>query len=114
MGTACMCLRVRLAACRPVPVTGRKCPMASELPPHQAAVHYKLSLLATFALQRDGLLLDTNRWQRSSLTLLKLLATAPNWRRSRDELIDTTWPDSEPQAGASSLRSALHVLRRGL
>jgi DNA-binding SARP family transcriptional activator len=71
-------------------------------------------LLGQFALYRRGELVDTQAWQRSALTLLKLLATAFEQRRLRDELIDVLWPDAPPETGANNLRYVLSVLRRSL
>jgi DNA-binding SARP family transcriptional activator len=75
---------------------------------------YQLSILGPVRLCRDGIVLEIDRWQRPSLNLLKLLATGPEKRRLRDDLIDILWPDSSPAAGASNLRYTVHRLRRDL
>lgn len=88
--------------------------MARTLPLRHPAHEFRLLLFGPFTIYRDSVIVDTGSWQRTALTLLKLLATAPGLRRSRDELINTLWPESGTQSGSSSLRSALLVLRRGL
>ena len=88
--------------------------MARQLPAQDAVPQYRVSLLGPFAVYRDGVPLDTGTWQRNVSALMKLLATAPQWRRSRDEVIEILWPDASSEAGASNLRSQLHLLRRGL
>ena len=52
--------------------------------------------------------------QRHRLALLALLATAPNGTLSRDKLIAFLWPESETDRARHLLRSAVHVVRRGL
>src|SRR5579864_2997454 len=88
--------------------------MARTLPLHHPAHGYRLLLFGPFTVYRDGVVVDISSWQQTAVTLLKLLATAPGWRRSRDEVIEILWPESGTDAGSSSLRSALHMLRRGL
>jgi predicted ATPase/DNA-binding SARP family transcriptional activator len=88
--------------------------MVRQLPAQAVEPRYRVSLLGPFAVYRDGVPLDTDTWQRNVSALLKLLATAPQWRRSRDEIIEILWPDASPHAGGSNLRSQLHLLRRSL
>jgi DNA-binding SARP family transcriptional activator/tetratricopeptide (TPR) repeat protein len=88
--------------------------MARTLRLRHPAPGYRLVLFGPFTVYCDGIIVDTRSWQQTAVTLLKLLATARGWRRSRDELIDILWPESGTEAGSSSLRSALLVLRRGL
>jgi serine/threonine-protein kinase len=65
-------------------------------------------------MERDGVRIDTVRWQRRVGSLFKLLATSPERRRQRDDVIDTLWPDADPEAGMGDLRIAAHRLRRAL
>ncbi|HEX8916976.1 MAG TPA: AAA family ATPase [Chloroflexota bacterium] len=74
----------------------------------------QVRILGPFELVRDGAAVDTAGWQPRALTLFKLIASAPDRRRSRDDLIDVLWPDATPDAGASNLRYTLHLLRRAL
>jgi len=85
-----------------------------EIPASSEASHFDVLLLGPFALFRDGVPIDTAGWQRKVQSLFRLLALAPQGRRSRDELIDLLWPDASADAGARNLRVVLHMLRRGL
>jgi DNA-binding SARP family transcriptional activator len=87
---------------------------AAETEISQEPADFQILLLGPFALYRRGELVDAPSWQRSALTLLKLLATAFEQRRLRDELIDVLWPDALPETGANNLRYVLSVLRRNL
>jgi DNA-binding SARP family transcriptional activator len=82
--------------------------------PSAATARYTVRVLGPFGVSRDGEALDTGSWPRRSQTLLKLLVTADQSRRLRDEVVDILWPDSGPEAGASNLRYVLHALRRDL
>lgn len=44
-------------------------------------------------------------------TLVKLLALAPRHRLHRDIVIDSLWPDGDPQATANNLYQVLHTIR---
>lgn len=88
--------------------------MVETSPQSPARCAYRVSVLGPFHLYRDGVLLETGHWQRPALNLLKLLAIAVDKRRSRDDLIDVLWRESEPQAGSSNLRYTVHRLRRDL
>src|SRR4029079_9750613 len=52
--------------------------------------------------------------QRRAAAIVKLLALQPGFRLHREELIDTLWPDLDPESAANNLRGALHHARRGL
>jgi DNA-binding SARP family transcriptional activator len=65
-------------------------------------------------VERDGAPLDTNHWPRAVQTLFKLLLIAPRHEYRREAAIDLLWPESSPEAGAGSMRHALHVLRQQL
>jgi len=75
---------------------------------------FRVLVLGPFTLERDGVAIDTSKWQRRVGSLFKLLATAPDRRRLRDEVIDVLWPDSAPEAGAGNLRIVAHRLRLAL
>ena len=75
---------------------------------------FRVLVLGSFELERDGVRIDTDRWQRRVASLFKLLATAPERRRQRDDVIDALWPDADPEAGMGDLRIAAHRLRRAL
>jgi serine/threonine protein kinase, bacterial len=75
------------------------------------ATRYRVLLLGPFRLERDGIPLDVGAWQSRVQTLFKLLATAPNRQRLRDDLIDILWPDAAPDTAAGNLRMLVHRLR---
>jgi len=79
-----------------------------------SCTRFRVRLLGPFQVWREDVPLDVERWPRRSRSLLTLLVTAPDRRRLRDEVIDLLWPDADPAAGASNLRGAVHLLRRGL
>lgn len=79
-----------------------------------APSRFKVTILGRFEVWREDRPLGAAGWQRSVGTLLKLLATSPEHRRLRDEVIDTLWPDATPEGGANNLRYVLSVLRRSL
>jgi serine/threonine-protein kinase len=68
-------------------------------------------VLGPFTLERDGETIDTTRWQRRVEVLFKLLLTAPDRQRRRDDLIDILWPDADPENGVGNLRMLVHRLR---
>jgi DNA-binding SARP family transcriptional activator len=68
-------------------------------------------VLGPFILERDGVRIDTSRWQRRVAGLFKLLLAAPDRQRRRDDLIDILWPDADPDNGAANLRMLIHRLR---
>jgi DNA-binding SARP family transcriptional activator len=76
--------------------------------------HFDVLILGPFALYRDGQPLDVTSWQRKVQTLFRLLISAPDRRRSRDDIVDILWPDMSGDAGFRNLRVVLHMLRRGL
>lgn len=88
--------------------------MASTLSTSRAAPSFRVHVLGPFALERDGSPIDVARWQPRVVTLFKLLATVPGYRRSRDEIVDLLWPDATPEAGAGNLRMVIHRLRHAL
>lgn len=49
-----------------------------------------------------------------SRTLLKCLLAAPDYYRSREQIIDLLWPGQDPDKGDDALRHALSCLRRAL
>ncbi len=65
---------------------------------------FSVLLLGPLVVSRGGVRLDSHLWPRRSQAVLKLLITAPEHRRSRDELIDLLWPDAAPDTGMSNLR----------
>src|SRR5262249_49807626 len=73
----------------------------------------RIDLFGGFRVKVDGRLIATEVWsQRKPAALVKLLALAPGHRLRREQMMDTLWPELEPQAAAANLRKALHAARR--
>ena len=55
------------------------------------------------------------RWRRpSARTIVKLLALAPGHRLHRDEIMAVCWPEADTGSARSSLRVAVHAVRRAV
>jgi predicted ATPase/DNA-binding SARP family transcriptional activator len=52
--------------------------------------------------------------QRRAAAIVKLLALEPGYRLHREQLLDTLWPDLDPESAANNFRGALHHARLGL
>ncbi|WP_166849187.1 AAA family ATPase [Isoptericola sp. BMS4] len=75
----------------------------------------RLYLLDGFRAVRDGGPTPPERWSRpSARAVVKLLAVTPGHRLHREQVMDTCWPEADPQAAQGSLRVALHAARRAL
>src|SRR5438309_11036381 len=72
---------------------------------------YRVLILGAFALERDGIWIDASRWQARVQGLFKLLVSAPDRQRRREELIDLLWPEGDPATAAGNLRILVHRLR---
>ncbi|MBV9581899.1 MAG: AAA family ATPase, partial [Chloroflexi bacterium] len=71
--------------------------------------------LGQFRVLVGGLPVEEHMWRRrSARQLLKLLLSRSGRRATRDEIIDTFWPESDPDAASSNLRSTLYALRNAL
>ncbi|MBV9596694.1 MAG: tetratricopeptide repeat protein [Chloroflexi bacterium] len=71
--------------------------------------------LGTFRVLVDERVVEESAWRRrAARQILKVLVSKPGRRLTRDEIVEIFWPDSEPDAAASNLRSTLHALRRVL
>jgi len=83
--------------------------------PSGAITHLEVFLLGRFAVAIDGALVPAERWPSlRSAHLVQLLGLQPRHRMTRDEVIDTLWPQLEPEAGAANLRKAAHHARQAL
>ena len=60
--------------------------------------------------ERDLILCNSRRGQ----SILKYLLACPEYTASSEMLIDTFWPQVDPDAGLHSLHVAIHALRRSL
>src|SRR5947209_18268615 len=72
-------------------------------------------VLGGFKVVVRGQVLPDHAWRRKTARqLFKILLTRPNRRITRDEVIELLWPESDPDAASSNLRSTLFALRHPL
>src|SRR5688572_18498678 len=75
----------------------------------------ELRLLGGFETRVGAQIVPSTVWrQRRAAAIVKLLALEPGHRLHREQLLDTLWPDFDPDSAANNLRGALHHARRGL
>ncbi|MFN8489294.1 MAG: winged helix-turn-helix domain-containing protein [Caldilineaceae bacterium] len=83
----------------------------------KAPVHAKIKIytLGTLQVVRDDKAVTESDWHtRQARQLLKILITERPRPVSTDRLIEILWPDSTPNAAATTLRSAINALRNVL
>jgi len=74
-----------------------------------------IQLLGDFRVLVRGHAVEDARWSRPQAKLLvKLLALDPRHQLHRQQLIDTIWPDLDPESGAANLHKIIHLARRAL
>ena len=72
-------------------------------------------LLGEFRVAVDGRDVPAAAWRRSKArAMVKLLALAPGHRLHREQLMESLWPDLDPDAAGANLRKALHFARGAL
>jgi DNA-binding SARP family transcriptional activator len=75
----------------------------------------QVQLLGAFRVAVGGEAVPEDAWhRRKARQLLKCLLSQPNRRLTKDEAVDLFWPDSDPAAAATNLRSTVHAIRRAL
>src|SRR5579859_8102348 len=75
-------------------------------------VPLRVQALGGFAVWHGTHAIPADAWaRRKVLALFTCLLSAPGYRRHREELTETLWPDVAPEAGANNLRVTLHRLR---
>ncbi len=68
-----------------------------------------------FQIFSDGVLLRPSNFpRRKALTALKILITRMGKPIPKDALIESLWPEGDPEAGGNRLYGVIHALRRGL
>ena len=81
----------------------------------EPASRLEVRLLGGFSVSIDGAEVAAERWPSlRSAQLVQLLSLAPQRRMTRDRVVDTLWPQLEPDAGAANLRKAAHHARQAL
>lgn len=73
----------------------------------------EIQLLGGFRIRRGSRLIPDDAWKlRKAAGIVKLLALAPGHRLHREQVLDTLWPELEPDAAANNFRYALHTARQ--
>src|SRR5687767_13337516 len=75
----------------------------------------EIHLLGPFRVTVDGAEIEEQVWaRRKPALLIKLLALQPHHQLHREQLIETLWPDADPEAAANNLHKVIHQARRAL
>lgn len=75
----------------------------------------EIRLLGTFAAAIDGAEVPAQQWPSlRAAQLVQLLSLADGHRLPREQVIDTLWPQLDPEAGGANLRKAAHHARQAL
>jgi DNA-binding SARP family transcriptional activator len=75
----------------------------------------RIQLLGGFRVERAGLARPISDWQRrTAKTLTKLLATNPQHRLHREQVLEILWPDAGLESALNSFGKTLHAARRAL
>jgi DNA-binding SARP family transcriptional activator len=75
----------------------------------------EITLMGAFGVQVEGRPVPNEEWRlRRPSELVKVLALAEGHRLHREQLMDTLWPDLNPDAAAANLRKAVHFVRKAL
>jgi DNA-binding SARP family transcriptional activator len=70
--------------------------------------------LGRVRLRRGGQLIDGSSVRRKVLALLCFLVTKPSFSASREDVVESLWPDLDPDDGLNSLNQTAYFLRRVL
>jgi DNA-binding response OmpR family regulator len=68
--------------------------------------------LGRISLQVGGSLIAGTSVRRRVLALLSLLLTRPDFSCTRDQVLDTLWPELAPDVAINSLNQTIYFLRR--
>lgn len=75
----------------------------------------EIRLLGTFSVSVAGREVAQEQWPSlRSAQLVQLLGLAPGHRLPREQVIETLWPQLDPEAGGANLRKAAHHAREAL
>src|SRR3954468_14506290 len=75
----------------------------------------RVTMLGGFTLTIDGRPIDSADWsRRQPVTLVKILALAPQRRLHREQVIDLLWPDDSVAQALPKLHKAAHYARKAL
>lgn len=74
---------------------------------------YCIALLGCFCVSRDGVPLPDTLWRnRKARHLFQLLLLSPEFRQSKEQVLDALWPHLPLNAGSNNLYGTLHAIRR--
>jgi predicted ATPase/DNA-binding SARP family transcriptional activator len=83
--------------------------------PVEAPRPLEIGLLGGFRVLVGAQAVPDTVWrQKRAAAIVKLLALEPAHVQLREQIIDTLWPELDPDAAANNLRVALHHARQGL
>jgi len=75
----------------------------------------ELHLLGPFRIFVDGQAIAERQFtRRKPKQLIKLLALQPNHQLHREQVMETLWPDSDPESAINNLHKAIHMARHAL
>jgi predicted ATPase/DNA-binding SARP family transcriptional activator len=73
----------------------------------------RVRTLGGFAVWRGATPIPPGAWSgRRATALFKCLLSMPGHRLHREQLMEALWPEAEPDAGATNLRTTIHLLRQ--
>ncbi|HEU5433216.1 MAG TPA: AAA family ATPase [Thermomicrobiales bacterium] len=79
------------------------------------AANLTIGLLGGFRVQVGRREVADSEWRlRKARSLVKLLALAPGRQLHREQLLETLWPEQDPDAAANNLHKAVYIARRAL
>lgn len=82
---------------------------------HHRPAPIQATLLGQVRINVGDRLINENAWSlRSARSLLLLLLITRGHTISKDRVLDTLWPEANPDVGRNALYKALHLLRRVL
>jgi DNA-binding SARP family transcriptional activator/tetratricopeptide (TPR) repeat protein len=89
--------------------------MNTDPPLFVAADRLDVGLMGAFSVALAGTAIPDDRWPSLRSThLVQLLALADRRRLTREQVIESLWPQLDPEAGAANLRKAAHYARQAL
>ena len=75
----------------------------------------EIHLLGPFRVKVDGAAIEEQVWaRRKPALLIKLLALQPHHQLHREQVMETLWPDADPEAATNNLHKVIHQARRAL
>jgi predicted ATPase/DNA-binding SARP family transcriptional activator len=97
-------------------ISGDDAPGPAARPPREAGlVPLRVRTLGGFAVWRGDTPIPPEEWtSRRALALFTCLLSTPSYRLLREQAIEWLWPEADPAASATNLRTTLYLLRQVL